>query len=1835
MEDRIKYFYEFAFWSVINKYNQEKLKNNDDKNLITTTEARYLRKKLQNELDKNASKFNNYNVKGLAAVPVSYFKSSMKEVFKDKIDNLYDDNLFSDQETNFRNITKVKNGELTGVMPVSPFDLRYMDLENSLEFGPNLMAITSLESITKDTDLYVNYNPYSKDNNQLESLEKSGNLKKFITNNDLTGLSKLKRFMTTDEYGVAERWITDVSDKVDDKYLNNSIAILEELNSLGMEYDIKPGLNKGQLEAFIKGTDVSVRILDVPENSKYIGSIYNGFGRVYFTTTRYVKDEKGGSFATFDPTPQDIRNLLNYALGNDVKAPEGDYSLGEPKRGQRMIRGKKVPFNANFSTKNNLTIDYKAYDSYNNRVRITLNKPRITEDDINFKNEEDAEKFIRESIAEAKENVYEALKVEDLILHFNENGNFDSFVFASDPEIKDVQEKYVSLLLGYTNVLQKPSFELDEFERKIDSGEFSTEGVNKAIYNSMYESFSYPNMSPEEMIKIHAKDFTEHFVGSYDLDFDHNMRFNAKVLGDFSTLDFSRSKFNKELINALKLLKVDMDTIYGDENYKNYITENLITFDSSTAIRITDLNSDFYNKVNETIINTLRTSGVQVDENSISIDVNGIVKYEGLLPESDIIDGNPKFNKIEGYIGQIFDPDEMGVVRTKFNGDNNYAFVPGYTATIVSQKENETKSMFERTKLVGYEEALIQALKYKVRSDVISNNKDFVKDSSIGLNFVYKNLYEDRYSLDFIEEFKEQGMPEDIMESIIKTQGQKVRYSSEIRDNSSVHADYLSKRFPRTLLNDNNRNAFTLTSGQNISILEENADGYFDPIATNSTSTNQGAIRYLVEGAKLDENGFIIPSDKDDRCTFMKSEIAENFKYNPYDRQNMTLSNVLTAFSISEPVGVAQMTINGWTYDDPMVISKRFAKEHRIKDATSKEEVAYRDLMIGDKLSDLHGNKGVISLIVDPDMLDEEAKSKGILKEVQLFRDNPKLDIVMAPFPAVSRYNGGTNRELMSGKKEDLILDGENHSNSIGFMRVVVTDKSVDDKTHIYDKDAFKQGKGRKVSSQLAWAFNSKDANNIMKECYGSNINAFEDLKEYAEVCGVYIDDFGDISLVHQDDGLNRERPTLSFIDDLKDRQRLTKSLENKMLEKFKDTISESGGYMELPFELKYPTGEFLKADKVKEDVFESDNENGINLSEKENYVYKLPVLSKFLRSEQSLDDGEFVNHDYSIAYMNIYKAAINYKLNEFKYDEALQQGDEKKTQQYSQNMKVEKEKAQFNFDEITGKINERVLSGKKNIFKEQIMGKRIPNSATAVWTSNPRLGIDEVALGRGVADNLKVSDGDYVLLWRDPILRDSGVRYLKVKVSDDIVGASINPSLDKPFDGDFDGDSVGIIKVNTKVAKKEAFDKFSVQNNLLDYGSKDENGQYDLAIGTSLDHKVAGYYNPYIKERFSDLKKYVNEFEQNYKIGKISESEVNELRAKAVDVINVVLKDSFEKATGKSLIKYDENHLQSVYDSCIKTGAKGSPSKFRDYMSWVGFKADIDEENGIVSNVQDMHDTLSTRSQHIGTMYATAIKSFGTGIAGAFSQRGMKALRNKAPKAVLELTYPVTQSILQAKHDPVDAKHKYELIMSTTKDLWDGGKLEKTQNGEFISVRENGKVVKDDYISWKKNFYDFYTSKQGLNVDINKDFVDEVASYLKNDDNIMEGITEQTFAPLDRLAYGNGIKTLREIAEGGNYNLYEGKYNEMFKPRAIQFNQDVRDGVLDKDYKDLDKTDIKETSNTKAYSPKYTEAVYTRLLALSGEVPQSVKTETKVLEPVPEIKVNTSTKDNENEMCP
>lgn len=92
----------------------------------------------------------------------------------------------------------------------------------------------------------------------------------------------------------------------------------------------------------------------------------------------------------------------------------------------------------------------------------------------------------------------------------------------------------------------------------------------------------------------------------------------------------------------------------------------------------------------------------------------------------------------------------------------------------------------------------------------------------------------------------------------------------------------------------------------------------------------------------------------------------------------------------------------------------------------------------------------------------------------------------------------------------------------------------------------------------------------------------------------------------------------------------------------------------------------------------------------------------------------------------------------------------------------------------------------------------------------DPELNLDEIAISPAIAENLGVSNGNYIATWRDPVLADGGVRGLKVVIKEDLVGCAINPIIAQSFEGDFDGDSVALVALKTKAANMDLRNKLS-----------------------------------------------------------------------------------------------------------------------------------------------------------------------------------------------------------------------------------------------------------------------------------------------------------------------------------------------------------------------------------------------------------------------------------------
>src|SRR5699024_6619581 len=97
---------------------------------------------------------------------------------------------------------------------------------------------------------------------------------------------------------------------------------------------------------------------------------------------------------------------------------------------------------------------------------------------------------------------------------------------------------------------------------------------------------------------------------------------------------------------------------------------------------------------------------------------------------------------------------------------------------------------------------------------------------------------------------------------------------------------------------------------------------------------------------------------------------------------------------------------------------------------------------------------------------------------------------------------------------------------------------------------------------------------------------------------------------------------------------------------------------------------------------------------------------------------------------------------------------------------------------------------------------------------------------------------------------------------------------------------------------------------------------------------------------------------------------------------------------------------------------------------------------------------------KHIGSQKATSFKSELTGVAGARSQAAVQLFRVAGElKVATEITYPVTQAMLQAKHDPVDAAYRAKTIDGPLRDLWKG----RAMSASVIDGRYEWKVLTDE----------------------------------------------------------------------------------------------------------------------------------------------------------------------------
>jgi len=1703
---------------------------------------------------------------------------------------------------------------------------------------------------------------------------------KLYTYEDACGLSALRPYMSNADYkSVAEPissfYARNASDPkkgpMSDEAIKKSIKILEWLTDNGYEYSISKDSNPGQLKAHIGNSKIDIRIMDTAANENYIGRCYNDGMSGYY--------QKGSQKTGYgSATTEDTIRLISYMMGNTVERTH--YNAGPewtPKLGQNGVRrqaddvapvagGKAALFRAKTGTGQNIVIHEDGIMDMSLSRKQGMDRPdqqvlmdvelgaKAPSGTYHYRNKKlaiiesvyhnkreyfetptEAIEYLTDAIESARNNYTEKMNLDGLINQYHEHENDTEYqpVLSPDPNIAPVQSIYWDVLSGKRDLFKAGT----TWEDAMTEVQGEKEGLAD-IFKGLGMSSRYEG-THEEQVKQHFAESLDLEIGTIDLNPDDNKRFNPDMVASLMNSASGKFRNTDDIIAAMNVCNMDASECRGNDFAVGQIKDKLLKFDETTSHNLGD--SPFMSRIEQTIKDTLASSHAVLakpdgDKNPIQIDDNGVIHYNALRGILKPTKGSKKAEDLElvmeefsGTIGQVFEPDEDGLVETKYNGSENKLFVPAYKATILPQKDGEFKNMIERTRLVDYTRIVCDNIKAQIRSDVVDMHPEVGTTTSI--NNSYKGLYMTRLPITvmqlegeslkdtYLRQCEQTGLPSDIVKAQFETFAGQVKYPSDLKESSSLNAAFAHNnrevKDVDVLANDNGIDGWNLTGHTNMSVLGPEGDGYFDKNATGSAK-NQGNVRYLVQGAVVREDGSIIPAmkenehgefeiDKDAQTALMATEIMKYSEFTPYDRKQMVFSNLQSATGVAFNTGVACLTVGGNTFDDGVPITSKWAAEHGVIEhipATDTEPAhdTIRPLGVGDKILDPAGNKCVVGMVVDLDKPDEEIAKMSKAKQAvyQYFKENPEVDIVMSPYAPMGRFNATSAKWAMDSTFATTLPDGREVYG--GHMPIIITDKTADEKTKVYDDEAIKTGGGRSASGQFNWVLSAKNAYGLMDECYGGNGTALSSYREYLITMGLDMSETGQLRMGYEpQQGEERHLFTLPSPNEVQSKS----DKDNK--QDFRNLIDARGGFLEVPFQMTLPSGAQLQEIPREQSAY------------KDRTTYALPILSSYLRSGQEFQDGSSMVHDYTNQYTNIYANSVKY----MSLTEAGAPEDEKAKKKFETELYKCQSSVAESYTSITSDIKNRIFEGKHNFIRDHIMSARLPHSATAVWSAEPDAKLDEIWMNETMAKNLGKSEGDMVAMWRDPCLHTRALTGMKVHIDNSLTGIAVNPFMASRMDGDFDGDSVGLYGVSSKAGLADLNNHFALHNTLLDpihkdVNLRDRNGEfivdenepdgikkgYRIAINTKMDitsalladenaRKQAEFDgNPIesksFKEQFNDIQNELNlvSLEKEGLKKMLSGEKLDEQLAE-IDKKNQALCDNLSQWTkdlmdtypiGTAVLdmKNPQTYLESL-NEIAASGAKGKPGAVLNTAKQAGYEVETEvREDGKVWAKPEtviVHDkTLTTRKDEMDVEMALAIKSSGTGLAGQVSLNLAAVARNLCLKDGLDLTYNATQGILQSKHDAAIGIQQYTMLNGALREMWRGHKVEHVDTAPDAPISEHWRVVKDDKgksvqlttDEWVNQFMEIHNAKDGMNLagDVNVEQVKLVANALTSPDGTVYDITSKEAlmalaAPMDRLGYGKATFDKVVEAAKNNENLFEGEANFHLAPAAVRRN--------------------------------------------------------------------------------
>lgn len=286
-------------------------------------------------------------------------------------------------------------------------------------------------------------------------------------------------------------------------------------------------------------------------------------------------------------------------------------------------------------------------------------------------------------------------------------------------------------------------------------------------------------------------------------------------------------------------------------------------------------------------------------------------------------------------------------------------------------------------------------------------------------------------------------------QEILDTMKKKVVFAGSYSESNSLLADF------------NNRadelGAVALT------MLDEDAEGIIDPLGT-SNGRNLGMIFYLTKDAQINPDGTITRGDSKYSAV---GEIMSNYRVDMdnFNRNQMSFNAFLTSTDIqTRKVFVGEFAL--WNMEDAIVCTHDLG----------------RNVQVGDKMEDLHGNKGVVSIVLDQ-LTDEEIKEKHLEHAVEFAKLNPDVDMITSPSALASRLNMGIPYEAMQSERKDVTLpNGETVNAGCVNLMYMTLPQTAEHKSVDYGDESVKRG--RRYSTLLRYAITAKVGDEMYRKAF-------------------------------------------------------------------------------------------------------------------------------------------------------------------------------------------------------------------------------------------------------------------------------------------------------------------------------------------------------------------------------------------------------------------------------------------------------------------------------------------------------------------------------------------------------------------------------------------------------------------------------------------------------------------------------------------------------------------------------------------------------------------------------